>query len=238
MPDTVRPTRQPLDRQRVLRTAVDLADRDGLDALSMRALATELGVVPMALYKHVTDKSDLLSGMLDLIVGGYAAPAPGTAWRDAVRARVLSARQALLAHPWLRQAIEAATRRTPIIMGHMDAVAGEFIDGGLSVDLTHHAMHALGHRIWGFNPEAFSAIEASAPALSPDEQEATMRMMSERFPHVTAIAIDSATRNPSGACDEQFEFEFTLDLLLDAFGRLHETDWSSQPRRDRASSNG
>lgn len=211
----------------MLATAVDFADAHGLDALSMRALATELGVVPMALYKHVADKTDLVAGMIDIVVGGYAQPAAGSLWRDAVTSRMLSARDALARHPWLRPAIETATRRTPVVLGHMNAVAGDFIGGGLSVDLTHHAMHALGHRIWGFNPEAFDSVPEVAPA-SAEEGEAMMRMMATQFPHVTAIAMDAATRNPTGACDNRAEFEFTLNLLLDAFERLHLAGWVSR----------
>ncbi|TAL43663.1 MAG: hypothetical protein EPN91_05995 [Salinibacterium sp.] len=159
------------------------------------------------------------------MIASYDKPPAGLEWREAVRARVLSARSAILAHPWLRAAIESRTRRTETVLACMNAVAGEFINGGTSVDLAHYAMHALGDRIWGFSPEAF---QGGAPDPAPADPEAMMRMMSQRFPHVTAIAVDSATRNPSGACDEQFEFEFTLDLLLDAFERLHAAGWVSK----------
>lgn len=222
----------PLSRPQVLAAGVALADREGLAALSMRHLSAELGVVPMALYKHVTDKDDLVAGMIDLVVAGYATPPPGLDWREGVRQRVLAARDALLEHPWLRPAIETATQRTPAVLGHMDAVAGEFAAGGLSYDLVHHAMHALGHRIWGFSPEAFSspAAPGAGPSTAPaaGEQEAMMAAMAQRFPHIAGIAIDAATRHPLGACDEQFEFEFTLDLLLESVARLHSAGWVSR----------
>ncbi|WP_439564728.1 TetR/AcrR family transcriptional regulator [Microcella sp.] len=228
-------TAPPLNRTQVLTAAVALADREGLAAVSMRHLSAELGVVPMALYKHVADKDDLVSGMIDLVVAGYRPPEAGLDWREAVRQRVLSARDALLEHPWLRTAIEAATRRTPIVLGHMDALAGEFARGGLSYDLVHHAMHALGHRIWGFSPEAFASPPPRPGDTAPppptdveaEAQRAMVAAMAQHFPHVAAIALDSAARSPSGACDEQFEFEFTLDLLLESFDRLHAAHWSS-----------
>jgi hypothetical protein len=116
----------------------------------------------------------------------------------------------------------------------MDAVAGELAAGGLSYDLVHHAMHALGHRIWGFSPEAFSSPAAPSapppptPAPPTGEQEAMMAAMAQRFPHIAAIALDAVARSPLGACDEQFEFEFTLDLLLEAVARLHAAGWSSR----------
>ncbi len=223
MPPTAAAQRAPLDRGRVLQAGIALADRDGFDALSMRALASELGVVPMALYKHVADKDDLISGMIDTLVAGYDTPSADAPWRQAVRAQILEARRTLDAHPWLRPAIETRTRRTPAVLAYMNGLSGRFIEGGVSVDLTHHAMHALGHRIWGFSPEAFD--ETDAEAAPPDPE--LMRRAAEAYPYVFAIAADAATRNPSGACDDQSEFEFTLDLLLDAFERLHAAGWTS-----------
>lgn len=218
--------RASLDRARVTSAGMILAAADGLDAVSMRALATRLDVVPMALYKHVSDKEDLIGGMVDAIVSGYAAPQPGLPWRDAVRARAMAAREAMLAHPWLADAIESCTTRTEVVLDHMNAVAGEFIDGGVSADLAHYAMHALGNRIWGYSPEAFTGgLQTELPA---EQQEALMQTMFQRFPHVTAIALDSSSRNPTGACDADYEFEFTLDLLLDAFERLHTAGWTSR----------
>ncbi|MCS5730855.1 TetR/AcrR family transcriptional regulator C-terminal domain-containing protein [Herbiconiux moechotypicola] len=233
-------TRQPLDRSRVIEAAVERADREGLESISMRSLAAGLGVVPMALYKHVAGRDDLVAAMIDSVVEAYAPPRPGLGWQDAVRARIHSARAGLLAHPWLRTAIESATVRTPAVLGHMDAVAGELLHGGLSPDLAHHAMHALGHRIWGFSPEAFSAPpagDAASPSAAsaglahpdPAAQAELARQLAERFPNVVAIALSAAERTPTGACDDDAEFDFTLDLLLDAFERLHRARWESRP---------
>ncbi|WP_231563156.1 TetR/AcrR family transcriptional regulator [Microbacterium mangrovi] len=204
-------------------TAIALADEEGLDAVSMRSVAAELDVVPMALYKHVDGKEDLIAGMIDAIVSRYPAAPAGQDWRDAVRGRVLGARDELGIHPWLRTAIESATRRTPAVLAYMDALAGEFAAGGVSYDLTHYAMHALGHRIWGFSPEAFATSTGDAPPPDPE----TVATMMRTYPHVVAIAQASAASNPSGACDEDAEFEFTLDLLLESFERLHRSGWTS-----------
>src|SRR6187431_1791712 len=92
--------RMALNRQRVLEAAVTLADEVGIEALSMRRLANELGVVPMALYKHVANKEQLLDGMVDVLVSEIEPPAPGLAWKAALREQVLTARRALLGHPW------------------------------------------------------------------------------------------------------------------------------------------
>src|SRR5207245_1915327 len=79
--------RTPLNRERVLSAAVQLADREGVDALSMRRLSAELGVVPMALYKHVANKDELLDGMIDVVVAEIDPPRSDTDWKTAVRER-------------------------------------------------------------------------------------------------------------------------------------------------------
>jgi AcrR family transcriptional regulator len=231
--------RTPLNRERVLRAAVDLADDVGVAGLSMRRLAQELGVVPMALYKHVADKEELLDGMVDVVVGEFDPPDPSLGWKDAVRQQVLSARRAVLRHPWARQAIESRTRRTPAVLAYMDSVAGAFRRGGFSADLTHHVMHALGNRIWGFSPELFDEPTAgeAAPA-APEEQQAMAAEFGRRYPHILEIALAAAQGDLSAVgrgCDEQFEFEFALDLLLDGADRLRRGRWSSTGARTTSS---
>jgi AcrR family transcriptional regulator len=87
--------RLPLTRERVLATAVALADRGGIGALSMRKLAQELGVVPMALYKHVANKDELLDGMIDVVVAEIDPPIEGADWKTTMRERILSAKEFL-----------------------------------------------------------------------------------------------------------------------------------------------
>ena len=114
-------------------------------------------MVPMALYKHVANKEELLDGMVDVIVGEIDPPLPAADWKAAVRQRILSARQALLRHPWASQVIESRTNAPPVVLDYMDSFIGMFLAGGFSVDLTHHVMHALGSRMWGFTQEVFAA---------------------------------------------------------------------------------
>ncbi|MFE2918442.1 TetR/AcrR family transcriptional regulator [Kitasatospora indigofera] len=228
--------RAPLSRDRVLRAAVALADGTGIEALSMRRLAQELGVVPMALYKHVANKEELLDGMVDAVVGAIRPPDLGPDWRGAVRGRILAAREALRSHPWASQVIRSRSGPTPALLAHMDAVIGVFRTGGFSVDLTHHAMHALGSRVLGFTQEVFDAPPGAAPGAVAGplaaEQAAAFRQLAERYPHVTELAGVTAHDDDSvvgPGCDDQFEFEFALDLLLDGFERLRQQGWTSSP---------
>ncbi|WP_104175763.1 TetR/AcrR family transcriptional regulator [Arthrobacter sp. Y81] len=224
--------RTPLNRDRVLSAAVVLADEAGIESLSMRRLAQELGVVPMALYKHVANKEELLDGMVGVIVGEIDPPVSGADWRNAVRLRILSARRSLLRHPWVRQVLESRTNRTPAVLGYVDSFIGMFLAGGFSVDLTHHVMHALGSRMWGFTQELFddSANAASAP-VTAETQAAMFQEMATRYPNILEVAM--AAKHDDGSvvgqgCDDQFEFEFALDLLLDGFGRFHDQGWTSK----------
>jgi len=224
--------RAPLNRDRVLRAAVALADDAGIEALSMRHLAQELGVVPMALYKHVANKEELLDGMVDVIVGEIDPPTHAD-WKDAIRQRILSARQALLGHRWASQVIESRTQATPAVLDYMDSLMGIFRAGGFSVDLTHHVMHALGSRMWGLTRDVFPT---PTPPADPAAREAMFRQFAARYPHI----IEMATAGSAGAgCDEGFEFEFTLDVLLDGFERLHRQGWrSTEVSRPNASGAG
>lgn len=224
--------RAPLNRDRVLRAAVALADDVGIGALSMRNLAHELGVVPMALYKHVANKEELLDGMVEVIVGEIDPPMPATGWKVAIRRRILSARQALLRHRWASQVIESRSSAPPIVLDYMDSLIGMFLAGGFSVDLTHHVMHALGSRMWGFTQEVFPT---PPPPADPDARAAMFGQVAARYPHIVAIATAGAHDEGSAVgrgCDDQFEFEFALDALLDGFERLHQRGWtSSDPDR-------
>lgn len=227
---TAKPPRTPLDRTAVLRAAVAIADREGLDAVSMRRVARALGVVPMALYKHVGDKEDLLDGMVAVVIDGFAAPVPAeppTAWKPVVRDAILAARRGLAGHPWARRAIETRSRRTPSVLRHMEALTSAFLRGGFSPDLTHHAMHALGNRIWGFSPELFD--ESPAPAATQARTQSRSAAPDPAdYPGILSVSADAAARRPGAtSCDEDAEFTFALDLLLDAIERLHEAGWSS-----------
>jgi AcrR family transcriptional regulator len=213
--------REPLTRDRVLQAAVALADREGVDSLSMRRLAAELGVVPMALYKHVANKDEMLDGMIDVVVGEIDPPSDAAEWKSAVRERILSARRALLRHPWASSVMESRTTPTPTVVAYMDSMIGMFRAGGFSIDLTHHAMHAMGSRLMGFTQELFNDNTDVDPGAETEMFEA----MAEAYPWINELYV-AVTHDESSVvgpgCDDQFEFEFALDLLLDGLERVRD----------------
>ncbi|MCX6430321.1 MAG: TetR/AcrR family transcriptional regulator C-terminal domain-containing protein [Actinobacteria bacterium] len=219
--------RAPLNRERVSLAAVRLADESGLDALSMRNLAQELGVVPMALYKHVANKEELFDEMINALVLEIDPLQKDLEWKPALRHRILSARTVLLRHPWAPHVIESRTSASPVVLDYMDTLIGIFLKAGFSLDLTHHAMHALGSRMWGFIQEVFPTPESPT---DPEELAEAFAQWSIRYPNIIEMATAANHTDESQrtqGCDDQFEFEFALDLMLDGFERLHKSGWSS-----------
>jgi AcrR family transcriptional regulator len=214
--------RIPLSRERILRAAVTLADEGGAESISMRKIAEELDVVPMALYRHVANKGELLDGMVDVVVGEIDPPETGVDWKTAMRRRILSARRTLLRHPWASRVIESRGDPTPAVIEYMDQMMGLFLAGGFSIELTHHAMHAMGSRMLGFSQELFDDSADVDPAVEAD----MWRAMADRYPNIAQLVEivmhDEATVVGAG-CDDQFEFEFALDLMLDGLERIRGT---------------
>jgi AcrR family transcriptional regulator len=218
--------REPLTKERILRAAVALADEGGAESLSMRRLAQELGVVPMALYKHVAGKDELLGGMIDVVVAEIDLPIEDADWKTTMRERILSARRTLLRHSWATSVLESRGEPTPTVIGYLDSMMGVFLAGGFSVDLMHHAMHVMGSRILGFSQELFDDT-SSMPA---DEAAEVWTQMADAYPNIAKLVPVAIGTHEGpvvgGGCDDQFEFEFALDLVLDGLERLREREAS------------
>jgi AcrR family transcriptional regulator len=205
--------REALTKERVLRSAVALADRDGIDGLSMRKLGQELGVDAMALYRHVRDKDEILDGIVDVIVGEIDLPHPGQDWKATLRRQVMTARQVMVHHPWAPRVLEERGTAGPAVLAYIDSVLGILSAGGFSIDIAHHALHVLGSRILGFNQDLFEDSAESAPI--DEAAAARARAMFAQYPHVTELALAASHDGALGPCDDDVEFAFGLDLILD-----------------------
>jgi AcrR family transcriptional regulator len=215
-------TRTPLSRDRIFAAAIDLADRVGIGSVTMRHLAQELGVEAMSLYHHVANKEALLDGVVDAVVeeigrelGDFDIPAGD--WKQTLRHRILTARRVMLRHKWAPAVIETRTTLTPTLLRYMDTTLGIMVEGGFSFDLGHHAMHALGSLALGFNQELF------VPANQEQAEDTSMiEDLAPQLPYLVAMMADIEHEGPDstlGWCDDQTEFEFTLDLMLDGLER-------------------
>ncbi|GAB3233958.1 TetR/AcrR family transcriptional regulator C-terminal domain-containing protein [Glycomyces halotolerans] len=222
-------SQQRLSRERVLRSAVAIADEGGIGALTMRSLASALGVEAMSLYHHVANKEAVLDGLVEVImveieraVAAVEGPSPESDWKGALRARVLAARSVMLRHRWAPGVFETRRGTHLAVVRYFDGLVGLMRSGGLSFDLIHHAMHALGSRALGFSQELFQPESGQEDAAGEE-----MAAIAEQVPNLAAMLGEVAHEDPDstlGWCDDQFEFEFGLDLMLDGLERLHEAD--------------
>ena len=206
-----------LSRDRVLREAVALADEGGLSALTIRSLAQALGAKPMSVYYHVANKEEILDGIVDLVFEEIELPTIGGDWRTEMRRRAHSARAVLRRHRWAIGLLESRTTPGPATLHHHDVVLGALLAAGFSRELTAHAYALIDSYTYGF-----ALQEASLPLEEPgDFAEATAqiaaRMTTGSFPHLAEMAAEYYLQPGYDFGDE---FEFGLDLILDALDAL------------------
>ncbi len=209
--------RVPLSRERVLRAAIDLANRGGITALSMRKLAQELGVEAMSLYYYVTKKEDLLAGMVDLVVREMELPSMGDDWKAALRKSAISAHDVLVRHAWacgLMMSVKDGTAR----LRWMDAVLRCLREAGFSTELTHHAYHALDSHITGFTLWQLS-FPFEAEQLADVAATFLRELPVDEYPYLAEHVEWHLTETRD---DDEGEFAFGLDLILDGLERMRD----------------
>jgi len=218
--------REPLSRERVLATALTIADAEGLGAVTMRRVAAELGVEAMSLYYHVPGKEPLLDGLVEAMLAEIEAEIGGREqagqdWRLTLRHRCLTAREVMVRHRWAPALIGSRTAIPASLYAYYEEILATLVAGGFTYHLAHRAIHALGSMVLGFTQELFSPTPDGG---SPDTEaaEAELAELAHRLPHLTAMVaaeFHDHQDDPLGWCDSQAEFEFTLDLLLDGLAR-------------------
>jgi AcrR family transcriptional regulator len=204
--------REPVTRERAIRVAMTLADAGGIESLSMRKLAAELGIEAMSLYYHVKNKSDLLDGMLDVVYSEYSTPRSGDEWRPAMQKRAESTRAVLAKHPWAIT-INARTSPGPATLGHLDSVIGCLTAAGFSMPMAGHAMSLLDSYVQGFaQQEATLPLDPSGDiGAATEDIIAQQESMAEAFPHLADMAA-SLILKPGYAYGNEFDFGLTLIL--------------------------
>lgn len=207
----------PLSRERVLGAAIDLADAGGIDALTMRGLAQELGVEAMSLYHHVAGKDDILEGIADLVVSEIELPAPGAEWKGSLRATAISAHEVFLRHRWGASLVLSARGGSEARMRYMDAILGTFREAGLSAEMTDHAYHALESHIMGFTLWEVGMSLGTAEELRVLATAYLENIDRDEFPYIVEhIHQHLKPRNP----EDEGAFAFGLDLILDGLERI------------------
>lgn len=213
-------SRVPLSRERVLRAAIDLADERGIESLTMRRLAQELGVEAMTLYYHVTNKDEIVNGIVDIVVSEFELPPPETDWKAAVRTTAISAHQVLLQHPWAASLVLSSSGVSGSRLKYMDSLLGSLRRAGFSAEMTDHAYHVLDSHIMG------SALWVAGMDLGSDDDLRAMaasflqQLPREELPHLAEhVEQHLKPSNP----DDEGAFAFGLDLILDGLDRIRGT---------------
>lgn len=214
---SVRPgERTPLNRERVLRGAIAVADEAGIGSLTMRSLARELDVKPMSVYHHVANKDEILDGIVDLVFSEIELPSADGDWRSEMRRRAISARRVLRRHPWAIGLLESRTTPGPATLRHHDATIGALRGAGFSVAMTAHAYALLDSYTYGF-----ALQEASLPFKGPEAVADVARPVAQQisaaeYPHLAELTAGHI-RQPG--YDFGNEFEIGLGVILDALAR-------------------
>jgi AcrR family transcriptional regulator len=216
-----------LNRETVLAEALALADADGLDGLGMRPLSQRLGVVPMALYKHVANKEDLLDGMIDLVWAEVEMPDTKRGWRTSMGDRSRSLRQALTRHPWAIGLMEARLRPGFANLAQHNAMMGCLRGSGFSFRTTVHVTSTLDAFVYGFALQErslpFDTAEQSGGVAEQKLQDAPPEAAAA-FPHLLEVVRELG----AAGYDYDTEFETGLALVLDAVEGLR-PEWRADP---------
>ena len=211
-----------LSRERVLDAAVALAARDGIESLTMRKLADELGAGAMSLYHHVPNKEQLLDGMVEIVFGEIELPTTDVDWKTAMRARAVSTREALARHPWAIGLMEGRGSHGPANLSLHNAVLGCLRAAGFSLEATVHAYSVLDAYIYGF---ALQQRDMS-PETADDFAAVAERQMHEyeavlaEYPYLVEVVGGHVA---TAGYDYATEFVFGLDLILDGLDRLRDS---------------
>ena len=212
--------RSRLSRERMLLAAIAQVDEGGLGALSMRKLAEVLDVAPMALYRHVADKEDLVDGMIDVVFSEIDLPASGVSWKTAMRQRAISLRDVLVRHRWAIGLMEARANPGPANLRHHDAVIGNLRAAGLDMTMVAHAYSLLDGYIYGF-----ALTKMNLPFEGGDDVAGLAQTMLQPFPvgdYPNLLAFISEHVMQPGY-DFGDEFEYGLDVILDGLERVRDT---------------
>ena len=220
-------SRPRLNRETVLRAGVELADQTGIEGFTMRTLSQELGVVPMALYKHVANKQELLEGMVDLVWSEVTEPDAVRGWKQGMRNRAVSLRDALTRHRWAVGRMEAAGRPGPENLRQHNAMLGCLRQSGFSFRTTVHVTSLLDAYVYGFALQqktlSFETPEESAAAAAAT-RNAESAEDAARYPYLLEVVGELAKEG----YDYDAEFAVGLDVLLDGVEVLRGS-WHSPP---------
>jgi AcrR family transcriptional regulator len=220
-PEPATEPRARLSKERVLRAAVGLAVRDGIESLTMRKLADELGAGAMSLYHYVPNKEQLLDGMVDIVFSEIELPSTDVDWKTAMRRRAISTREALGRHHWAIGLMEGRTNHGPANLRLHNAVLGCLRAAGFSIEMTVHAYSVQDAYIYGFALQERDMSSESADDFAAEAQRKMREYQAvlAEYPHLVEVVGGYVAKS---GYDYATEFVFGLDLILDGLDRLRD----------------
>ncbi|PKQ15726.1 MAG: TetR family transcriptional regulator [Actinobacteria bacterium HGW-Actinobacteria-7] len=215
--DTEQPgSRPPLSRNRILAAAVEIADERGVSALTMREVASRLGVEAMSLYNHVSNKDDILDGMVDLVAEQFDLPQDVDDWREAMRRRAVSAHEVFGRHPWAPMLFDSRGSSGPSGLRYFDWVLGVLLRAGFSIDAAPRAFSLLDSYIYGFGIQQFN-FSAGGDESPEERAEAILEYIpAETYPYLHQMASHAMQIG----YDAEADFDFGLEIILDGLDRI------------------
>jgi len=207
--------RDTLNRERVLRAAVDLADECGIESVTMRELGRRLEVKAASLYNHIAGKDDLLGGMVDLALSEIDVPTDGVFWKETLRRRAISARQVFARHRWAAGLIDSRDRTGPNSLAYVDRVLGVLIGAGFSPSAAANAFLVLDSYLYGFERQRPDVSIEDGLERTEVAREILAAIPDGGYRYAARVAIEYA-ENPF---DQEAAFEFGLGLILDGLER-------------------
>lgn len=206
-----------LTRDRVLTGAVALADEIGIDAFTIRKLAAALDVKPMTIYHHVPSKEQILDGMVDIVFSEIALPPEDVDWRTAIRIRCVSVREVLTRHWWAAPLMESRLSPGHETLRHHDAVLGCLRRGGLTLQMTAHAVAVLDSYLYGFAFEEAHLPGGGGEEIIPVAADLAAFLPPDTYPHLHEFTTEHVMKQPNYSFGNSFEFG--LDLIIDGIDR-------------------
>jgi len=185
----------------------------------MRTLAEELEVAPMALYRHIANKDDLVDAMIDVVFSEIGLPAGGTDWKTAMRQRAISVYQALARHRWAIGLMESRRSPGPANLRHHDAVIGKLRAAGFSIEMSAHAYSVLDSYIYGFALTKMNLPFQTTAQVAEVAETILQPFPVNEYPNLVEFITEHAMKPDYDYADE---FEYGLDLVLDGLERVRD----------------
>jgi AcrR family transcriptional regulator len=211
-----------------------MADKGGVESMSMRRLAKTLSVEAMSLYKHVANRDEVLDGLLDLVIAEIEMPPAGTPWRVGMRTRAASARRVFLRHRWAAALFEARVLiPRPVRLRYSNAVLGLLLNDGFTASTAYRAFLLIDSYLYDFIMQEvnWNCEPSEMPQLA--DQMTSPPSMAE-YPYLVQVMSHVMTMNTPPEHMLDAEFEYGLELILDSLARLRDTETGDQATRTPA----